>query len=234
MIELNKVYKADCRQLVKKLNPESVNLVYSDILFGTGRDFGDYKDLKSERKIIEEFYRPLLIDLKIIMVSDASILLQMDYRISHWMRCLLDDVFGYNNFVNEIIWHRTGGGRSENYFARKHDNIFWYAKDKDKFTFNVDAIREPYSKTSTYANYGTVINGKEYKPNPKGKIPDDVWYIPMENITSKTRVDYASQKPVKLADKIILACSNSGDVVFDHSWDLEQHLFQQRKMEESF
>ena len=82
-------------------------MIYCDILYGTGRNFGDYQDLKPIRSEIESHYLPKLI---VTGKQNGSIYLQMDTRINHWMRILMDDVFGYDNFRNEIVWwYKTGG-----------------------------------------------------------------------------------------------------------------------------
>ena len=128
---------------------------------------------------------------------------------------MLDQVFGFNHFQNEIIWHYTGGGRSKSYFSRKHDSIFLYAKS-DSYTFNVDAIRVPYKETSGYAQSGiTSAAGKKYMPNPLGTPMDDVWDIPIINPLSKERLGYPTQKPLVLLERILNASSNPGDVVLD-------------------
>ena len=104
MIELNKVYCMDNMELLKQLPNNYIDLIYCDILYGTGRNFGDYQDLKCDRKIIEEHYTPRLQEMHRVLKDTGSIYLQMDTRINHWIRCLMDDVFGYDNFRNEIIW----------------------------------------------------------------------------------------------------------------------------------
>lgn len=100
----------DNMQLLKSQPNESVDLIYSDILYGTGKNFGDYKDLKPKQDVIESHYLPRLIEMHRVLKPTGSIFLQMDWRINHWIRCLLDRVFGYDNFVNEIVWLYGAGG----------------------------------------------------------------------------------------------------------------------------
>ena len=95
----------DNLELLLSQPDERVDLIYCDILYGTGKDFMDYKDLYPMREIIEEHYLPRLKEMHRVLKSTGSIYLQMDYRIVHWVRCLMDDIFGYGNFRNEIIWH---------------------------------------------------------------------------------------------------------------------------------
>ena len=94
----------DNLELLKSQPNESVNMIYCDILYGTGRNFGDYQDLKPIRSEIESHYLPRIIEMKRVLKQNGSIYLQMDTRINHWMRILMDYVFGYENFRNEICW----------------------------------------------------------------------------------------------------------------------------------
>ena len=156
-----------------------------------------------------------LLPMKGILKSTGSIYLHCDSTASHYIKVMMDAIFGHENFRNEIIWHYTGGGRSKRYFSRKHDNIFWYSKTS-KYVFNVDAMRVPYKETSGYAKSGiTSKAGKKYMPHPDGTPVDDTWDIPIVNPMSEERIGYATQKPLKLLDRIIKASSNEGDVVLD-------------------
>ena len=97
-------WAVDNIELLKSQPNQSVDLIYSDILYGTGRNFGEYQDLKPKRDVIESHYLPRLIEMKRVLKQNGSIYLQMDTRINHWMRILMDKVFGYDNFQNEIVW----------------------------------------------------------------------------------------------------------------------------------
>ena len=103
------VQGGDNMELLKSQPSESVNMIYSDILYGTGRNFGEYQDLKPIRKEIESHYLPRITEMKRVLKQNGCIYLQMDTRINHWMRCLMDDVFGYQNFRNEIVWNVCRG-----------------------------------------------------------------------------------------------------------------------------
>ena len=158
---------------------------------------------------------PRLVQMRRVMKDTGSIYLHCDPTASHYLKQLLDAVFGPEAFMNEIIWHYTGGGRSKTHFSRKHDVIFLYKKDRNP-TFNVDAIRVPYKETSGYAKSGiTSKAGKHYMPNPDGTPVDDVWDIPIINPMSKERLGYPTQKPLTLLERIIQASSNEEDVVLD-------------------
>jgi site-specific DNA-methyltransferase (adenine-specific) len=118
----------DNLELLLSQPDESVDLIYCDILYGTGKDFMDYKDLYPMREIIEEHYLPRLKEMHRVLKSTGSIYLQMDYRIEHWVRCMMDDIFGYGNFRNQIIWSYRIQGVSKKKYPSKHDNILFYSK----------------------------------------------------------------------------------------------------------
>lgn len=156
-----------------------------------------------------------MLEMKRVLREDGSIYLHCDPAAGHYLKELMDAVFGRKNFRNEIVWHYTGSGRSKTYFSRKHDTILLYSKGR-RYTFNVDEIRVPYKETSGYAKSGiTAKSGKKYLPNPKGTPIDDVWDIPIINPRSKERTGYPTQKPLVLYERIIRASSNKSDIVLD-------------------
>ena len=156
-----------------------------------------------------------MLEMKRVLREDESIYLHCDPTAGHYLKELMDAVFGRKNFRNEIVWHYTGGGRSKRYFSRKHDTILLYSKGR-RYTFNVDEIRVPYKETSGYAKSGiTAKSGKKYLPNPKGTPIDNVWDIPIINPLSKERTGYPTQKPLVLYERIIRASSNKSDTVLD-------------------
>ena len=151
-----------------------------------------------------------------LLKSTGSLYIHCDPTASHYLKIVMDNIFGGKNFLNEIVWHYTGGGRSTRYFSRKHDIIFWYSKTEDSHIFNIDDVRVPYSETSGYAKGGiTSKAGKHYTPNPKGTPIDSVWDIPIINPMSKERLGYPTQKPMALLEKIIQASSREGDLILD-------------------
>jgi len=155
-----------------------------------------------------------LLEMKRLLKPTGSIYLHCDPTMSHYLKLVMDAVFGRDRFLNEIIWHYTGGGRSKNYFSRKHDVIFWYAKKMHNY--NIDAVRVPYKETSGYAKSGiTSKSGKHYMPHPDGTPVDDVWDISIINPMSKERTGYPTQKPLVLLERIIKASSNEGSMVLD-------------------
>lgn len=194
---------------MQSLESESIDLIYCDLLYGTGKNFIHFQDLKPSKQIIDDFYYSRIKEMFRLLKNTGTIYLQMDYKIVHWVRCLLDNVFGYDNFRNEIIWSYNSAPRKKNCFGHRHDNILRYSKT-DNFTFNENEVREPYSLTAPRGYE------KEFYYNPLGKVTGDVWQINILGQNDKTeRNGYPTQKPKKLIERIIKSSSNEGDLVAD-------------------
>jgi DNA modification methylase len=163
--------------------------------------------------------RPLA-ELRRVMKPTASIYLHCDPTASHYLKMLMDAIFGPAQFQNEIVWHYRGGGVSKTRWGRRHDVLLFYTKG-DEWTFNVDAVRDPYSKESLerLKYKAKAFRGEKvydtYEPNPLGKHPDDVWDIQPIMPSAKQRLGYPTQKPERLLERIIKAGSDEGDVVLD-------------------
>ena len=207
----NQIYNLDNLKLLGRIDTESINLIYCDILYGTGKKFKDYQDLPPDRHIIDEHYIPRLYEMKRVLKSNGTIYLQMDLRIVHWIRVLMDNVFGYENFRNQIVVKFNIGGRGKREFAKKHDYIIVYTKS-DEFIFNDLDIRVPYK---------SVISKKQDRPNITeeklkiGTIPTNVWDDIPSGLKVKKATDYYSEKHPKILERIIKASSNENDVVAD-------------------
>lgn len=198
-------------ELLRSMENNSIDLIYSDILYGTGRNFGQYKDLNQDKREIYKHYVPRIKEMKRVLKNTGQIYLQMDYRINHWIRDILDNVFGIDNFRNEIIWHYRSAPRKKNCFGNRHDTIIRYSKT-DKFIFNEDEVRVPYRPSAA-----RVSGYKMDAYNSKGKVVGDVWNdLPMlAQGDKKERNGYPTQKPIHLLDRIIKASTNKGDIVAD-------------------
>ncbi len=228
-----------------------LKLIYIDPPFDVGADFsmdikiGDGEDEESFTKkpsVIEEiayrdtwgkgadsFIAMIYERLKLmhdLLAEDGSIYVHCDWRVSAFMRMSLDEIFGKDNFRNEIIWYYSTLGRPDDRFAQKHDTIFYYGKS-DKTFFNQKGAKVPYSDEYIKSHFrdkddeGRVCRkrfdaGKWriYYPE-EGMIPNDVWEIPYENSMSKERLDYPTQKPTALLNRIIKSSSNEGDLIAD-------------------
>jgi len=136
------VFCSDNLELMKTIESNTIDLIYCDILYGTGRKFADYQDLKPIRSEIENHYIPRIKEMHRILKPTGSIYLQMDTKINHWMRVIMDNIFGYSNMRNEIIWHYKGTGVSKT-FVSKHDVILLYSKSS---VFKHNTIYIPSAK----------------------------------------------------------------------------------------
>ena len=163
---------------------------------GYGDTFDDYLG----------FLEPRLLEAYRILKDDGSLYFHIDYREVHYCKILLDQIFGRDSFINEIIWAYDFGGRSKDKWPAKHDNILFYAKNPDKYTFNREAVdRIPYMAPG--------LVGKEKEA--RGKFPTDTWWHTIVGTNSKEKTGYPTQKPVGVLKRIIAVSSNEGDTVLD-------------------
>jgi len=209
---------------LKSFEARSVDLIYTDPPFGTGdtqtlsRKVGgkivskySYSD-KFDNYI--EFLQPHLVEMHRILKETGTMYLHMDWRWVHYAKVKCDEIFGYDNFLNEIVWSYNFGGRGKDRFPQKHDTILVYAKNLGHHTFNWDDIdRIPYAAPAL--QYAGRTKEEAEARIAAGQVPTDVWSMSIVGTASKERVGYPSQKPVKLVKRIINASSNLGDVVVD-------------------
>ena len=150
-----------------------------------------------------------LLETHRILKDTGSIFLHCDPTASHYLKELMDAIFGKNNFINEIIWYYKNASRGKTQFAKAHDIIFWYSKTSD-YVFNRDDVLVPYESGMTEWRYR-----KAGKEPPKGKTPDDVIVMPSLNTMAKERTGHPTQKPLELYKQFIEAASNKGGMVLD-------------------
>jgi len=209
----------DNLELLKSQPNESVNMIYCDILYGTGRNFGDYQDLKPIRSEIESHYLPRLIEMKRVLKQNGSIYLQMDTRINHWMRILMDEIFGYENFRNEIVWNVEYRLKQQTRkFTEFGERILFYTKSND-YIFYPPQVKHKTSKEhqERCRNTPSVKNGKFKTPFRETKNAGDVWNdIKSLTYKSKENTGYNTQKPKELISRFVLASTNEGDLVADY------------------
>lgn len=213
----------DNLELMAEIKDNTIDLIYCDILYGTGRKFKDYQDLKPIRSEIENHYIPRIKEMHRILKPTGSIYLQMDTKINHWMRCIMDDVFGYERMLNEIIWCYRSQGFNKNKWSEKHDVILLYSKTKT-WKFNLEAVRENEIVESTQKRWHkeikehglipTTKNGKVYWNSPYSPPRDWINMNALPQAHSE-RNGYDTQKPKELIAKFIKASSNEGDLVAD-------------------
>jgi site-specific DNA-methyltransferase (adenine-specific)/adenine-specific DNA-methyltransferase len=208
--------------LIKDKIKGKVKLIYIDPPFATKRDFGgkdgedSYTD-KVDRAEFLEGLRERLIFMREILADDGSIYVHLDWKMSHYVKIIMDEVFGKDNLRNEIIWTYTGpGSPGMKQFNRKHDNIFWYSKSKT-WTFNSNEIRIPSEIHAGGFGIGMNLDDTDEYTN-LGKVPEDWWEFAVAarlRINGTDRTGYPTEKPYKLLERIIKASSNEGDIVID-------------------
>lgn len=230
---MSKVYLANNLQVLESLADASIPLIYIDPPFNTQKtqkrtriktvrdDEGDRIGFKGERyrtiKLgesgyvdkfddYEGFLRPRFQEAYRVLSDEGSFFLHVDCREVHYLKVMLDGIFGRNCFINEIIWSYDFGGRSKKKWSAKHDNILWYVKNPKRYTYNYDDIdRIPYLAPG--------LVGPEKAA--KGKTPTDVWWHTIVPTNGKERTGYATQKPLGIIERIIKVHTNPGDVVLD-------------------
>ncbi len=162
---------------------------------------------------------PRLALMRELLSDKGSIYVHLDWHVGHYVKILLDEIFGKDKFLNEIIWfYDDSPGRSNNFFPRKHDAIFRFTKNKE-YIFNADDVRIPLLDASV-DRYKTPrrLGGREYvggNSAEMGKIPEDVWKIPVVKGNAKEKIGYDTQKPEKLLERIIKASSNEDSIIAD-------------------
>jgi site-specific DNA-methyltransferase (adenine-specific) len=229
----NKIYLSDNLSVLRSLPSSSVDLIYIDPPFNTGRsqqrsrettrrnDEGDrigfkgqrYETVKSQVLSYDDqfvdywaFLEPRLQEAHRLLKPTGTLYLHLDYRESHYAKVLLDALFGPDNFLNEIIWAYDYGGKSKSRWPAKHDTILVFVKDPKQYYFDSETVdREPYMAP------GLVTEEKV----AKGKLPTDVWWHTIVSPTGKEKTGYPTQKPIGILRRIIQASSKEGDVVLD-------------------
>ena len=163
---------------------------------------------------------PRLILMRELLADTGSIYVHLDWHVGHYVKLVMDEVFGKNNLINEIVWCYTRpAAPNQQNFSRVHDSIYWYSKGT-KYKFNSDDVRIPYSAASLaragYAGTASkMTGGAGVQLKDEGKIPEDWWEIYALKGNSQEYTAYATQKPSKLLDRIIKASSDEGDIVAD-------------------
>jgi DNA modification methylase len=215
-----------------------IDLIYIDPPFATGADFsvrmgiGDMEWKKEPSAIEDKAYRDTwgrgldsflqmiydrLILMRDLLSTTGSIYVHLDWHSGQYVKIILDEIFGKENFRNEIIWHYRTGNLAKKQFQRKHDNIYFYSKS-DSLNFNPQETKEYYS--DIYGpNFKPSFEGRKQDKDEKGiyrmTMVDDVWDISAVFTLSNEHLPYDTQKPETLIERIIQASSNEGDLVAD-------------------
>ena len=212
-----KIECCDNLELMSQMQDSTVDLIYCDILYGTGRKFKDYQDLKPKREIIEAHYLPRIKEMYRVLKDTGSIYLQMDYKISHWIKLILEEI----RFIlqNEICWqYGLGNNNKKHNWQNKHDTILFWTK-KNTYIWNdmrgeiTKQMKAKYCHKDEIGHY-MMSYGKKYYLNG-GKRMSNVWNLANLSATDNERLSYDTQKPKALIERIIKASSNEGDLVAD-------------------
>ena len=177
-----------------------------------------YNDIWKNDSYLQFMYERLIL-LRELLSDEGSIYLHCDWHKSHHLRFLLDEVFGEDNFVNEVVWKYTWGMRVEGYWNRKHDTILVYSKNNN-IIFNANEVLEDRQMSEATANRlkykGAMIkDGNKGRGNYERALPTDVWILPTINVMDSQRENYPTQKPEALLERIIKASSNENSIVLD-------------------
>lgn len=205
----------------------STQLIYADPPFFTNRRYNHlYRD--REEPVFSDTWtegidsylswlKPRLVEMRRLLTDSGSIYVHLDWHASHYVKVMMDGIFGYRNFLNEVIWHyRDPAGTVKDRFKKKHDTILLYAKNAGKHLFNLDAVRTDYSPGTLHqGEQGVISFGRPTKLHRLGKVREDVWDIPIINSQAKERMGYPTQKPAMLLQTIVKASSSPGDRVAD-------------------
>ena len=206
---MNTIYQGDNLSILREIPDGSIDLIATDPPFFTQKDWGSFDDrwsggLTHYLKFMEE----RAVEMHRVLKDTGSLYLHCDPTASHYLKVMLDGVFGRDNFRNEIVWwYYNQASNARTYFARNHDVILFYTKTLDNYFDDVKA-REPYE-------HGKWGDNDKYKPNPNGRRMQDVWKMVNMNRSYKERLGYPTQKPVKLYERMIQASSNPNDIVLD-------------------
>ncbi len=215
---------------------ESINLIYIDPPFNTGKlqqrteihvepdAQGDrvgfkgrtyrthkgktthYTDKFESSDAYLQFLRPRFEEAYRVLHPQGSFFLHIDYREVHYCKVILDEIFGRESFMNEIIWAYDYGGRSKSRWSAKHDNILWYAKTPKQYTFNFDEMdRIPYMAPSLVSK----------EKAARGKTPTDVWWHTIVSTNGSEKTGYPTQKPLGVLNRIVKVHSSTGNTLLD-------------------
>jgi site-specific DNA-methyltransferase (adenine-specific) len=227
------IYLADNLQVLRALSDGSVDLIYVDPPFNTGKSQqsarirtvpspdGDrtgfqgkrYRTTLLSKSAFDDafadylsFLRPRLEEAHRVLAPRGSLYIHLDYREVHYVKVELDGIFGRSSFINEIIWAYDYGARTRKRWPPKHDNILLYAKSPTDFRFNYEEIeRIPYMAPG--------LVGPEKAA--RGKLPTDTWWHTIVPTRGAERTGYPTQKPIAILKRVVQASSLPGDLVLD-------------------
>ncbi len=227
------VHHADNLDILARLRARSFQFIYIDPPFNTGRTqrrtqlktrrdaagtrvgFGGkrYAEVRVSTAAYADtfddylaFLEPRLLEAKRVLSTRGSLMVHLDYREVHYVKVMLDGIFGRESFINEIIWAYDYGARTTKRWSAKHDTILWYAKDPARFTYRADqSDRLPYMAP------GLVTPEKR----ARGKMPTDTWWHTIVSPTGREKTGYPTQKPLGILERIVKVHTKPGDRLLD-------------------
>jgi len=268
---MNTYLVGDNLELLKKVNSNSIDLVYFDPPYNTGRNFFNFDDKFKTKQDYITFIKVRLIEVHRVLKKIGSVVIHIEPKISHYFRLLCDEIFGDNNFKNEIIWKTGGNAKNKKKLNRWHDTIIVYSKSsKQKFNPQYEPYGDDYRKKNSVKMCDihkkeyvkTAIHNSQPEVNPRMNLRYEwngnkkQWYVTQEkmqslhndnrlvynkkgiprikrfleemdgiplrdlwiditNVQAKEKLRYATQKPVKLLERIVKLYSNEGDLCLD-------------------
>lgn len=246
MVNTNILYCGDCLDMLKQIPDECIDLIYVDPPFYSGKPYEYIWGNHAEKRAFEDRWKgginhyigwmsERLEQCKRVLKKTGSMYLHCDWHAGHYLKVLMDKIFGEKNFRNEIVWHYESGGRATNFYPRKHDVIFFFSNDSNYY-FNWESVGIARNKCQCCGQilkkwnnlkkhidkdgrvYRTIKSaGKIYKYYDDEPVPPtDVWND-ISHLQQKDpeRLGYPTQKPEALLDRIIKASSNKNDIVLD-------------------
>lgn len=230
----SRVVHGECLDVLRSLPDASIDLVYVDPPFNTGRvqkrqrlrtvrdEQGDRKGFsgrryRTERVAVDEgfadafddylaFLEPRLREAHRVLAPTGSLYFHIDYREVHYCKVLLDRIFGRASFINEIIWAYDYGARTTKRWPAKHDNILFFAKDPQRYHFDVSEVdRIPYMAPGLVGAEKAAL----------GKLPTDTWWHTIVSPTGKEKLGYPTQKPLGILRRVVRASAPRRGVVLD-------------------
>jgi DNA modification methylase len=222
----NRLIWGDNLHVMRQLPSESIDLIYIDPPFFSGRQyniiFGDQNEVRSFTDIWEGgmpgyliWLNARLYEMKRLLKKTGSIYVHCDWHASHYIKVEMDKIFGYENFRNEIVWCYSGGGIPRSDFPRKHDVILRYTKG-NSWIFNREY--KPYKEnTQQVGKHSTYVPAEKRDIDLARGTPIPDWWTDIETVTgwNPEKIGYPTQKPEKLVNRIIKVSTNEGDVVAD-------------------
>lgn len=229
----NQIILGDNLDILPSLADDAFQMIYIDPPFNTGKtqtkrtlkteadDSGDRvgfggrryaSRLLAQSSYVDEFadylafLEPRLVEGRRLLAQSGTMYFHIDYREAHYCKLLLDEVFGRENFLNEIIWAYDYGARSKKRWPAKHDTILVYAKDAERYHFDsAEVDREPYMAPGLVTPEKVAL----------GKLPTDVWWHTIVPTNGREKTGYPTQKPKGIVRRMVVASSRAGDMCLD-------------------